>query len=193
MSERDENQHDGLDRHDNAPGMTDLPDDVIKTCLSFVGPGYYRLVAGTCKRFREQYSFPKETTWNNAAASVSCARFCLADNEKKTAALSRLQFLDMLQQEAVQMGQLDVLKWSLEKHGCACAFTHFALAGSGGHLHVLQWAEENGMEWYSEYLWVSAAQNGHTHILEWIHGFHYVPGDVASYALDMAVFLCLIG
>jgi hypothetical protein len=40
--ERDESQHDGLPRHDDALGTTDLP-DVIKACLSFVGRGNYRL------------------------------------------------------------------------------------------------------------------------------------------------------
>jgi hypothetical protein len=94
-----------------------LPDDVIKTCLSFVGPGHYRLVAGTCKRFGKHYSFPKETKWRNAAASVSCAEFCLEDNEKKTVeALSRKLFLWILQVGAARTGRLCVLKWALEEH-----------------------------------------------------------------------------
>jgi hypothetical protein len=59
--------------------ITNWPDDLLKACLSFVGPGNYLYVAETCHKLNEQYTFRKETTWKNAAISVSCAQLCLQD------------------------------------------------------------------------------------------------------------------
>lgn len=79
MSENKSNKRPRLD--DGASlCILDLPDVLIKACLSFVGPGHYLHIAGTCQKFQEQYSFPKETTWESAASSVSCAKLCLNDN-----------------------------------------------------------------------------------------------------------------
>jgi hypothetical protein len=161
--------------------LLDLPDVLIKSCLLFVGPGHYRQVAGACHAFQDQYSFPKETYWKSAAASVSCAKFCLAEHlEMEETSTERV--LVMLQREAARMGQVCVLQWAWKEHECECSRAHFYSAAHGGHLNVLQWANEKGMDWYSFALCWAAGLNGHVHVLDWIHRHHHVPEDAAGAA-----------
>jgi hypothetical protein len=52
--------------------ISSLPDAVLQDyCFSFVGPGHYRYVAGTCRRLKKVYS--ESSSWESAAASVSRA------------------------------------------------------------------------------------------------------------------------
>jgi len=72
--------------------IIDLPEEILALCLSFVGPGQYRYMAGTCHSFRDAHnseSFRKafnmergeqqRTTWVAVAVSIQCAQLCLED------------------------------------------------------------------------------------------------------------------
>ena len=56
--------------------------DLLHTIVVFIGAGNYRYIAGTCRAFKEVYDLAigdKNTTYNNAAASVPCAMLCLLE------------------------------------------------------------------------------------------------------------------
>jgi hypothetical protein len=83
-----------------------LPVEVLgHLFVTFLGPGHYRYVAGTCCAFAEAYGRVmndhngRKTTWESAAASVACARLCL--NEADMVVSIALP--------AAQIGQIDVI------------------------------------------------------------------------------------
>ena len=136
------NKHIRLFPKDEAPSsisfsITDLPDVLLQTCLSFVGPGHYRLfVAGTCHRFQDNYNFPVQTTWENAATSVSCATFCVHDHTL-TESMSSV-VLEELTHRAAYMGNVKVLQWALHEQSYAICVRGLIAAGRNGHVNVLE-------------------------------------------------------
>jgi hypothetical protein len=59
-----------------------LPPDILDKIVVFVGAGYYRYVAGTCREFKNAYERAnvfRKTTYKNAAASWSCANICIME------------------------------------------------------------------------------------------------------------------
>ena len=153
--------------------VTDLPDVLLQACLSFVGPGYYRFVAGTCHMFQENYNFPQRTTWKNAASSVPCANLCHHDKTTTEASRSR-DALKVLTHKAACMGNVKVLQWALDDHSFAVIERGFIGASECGHVNVLEWAQKKRMNWFSRELCEIAAINGQVGVLDWIHRHHPV-------------------
>lgn len=149
--------------------ITDLPDVLIKLCLAFVGPGHYRFVAGTCQQFQKQYSFPKETSQNCMAGSVSCARFMLEDSALLADPKEKDEVLGMLHRGASRTGNVQVLQWALDEYDSKASFEELSLAASGGHVKVLEWADKNGIQWLSYKLCERAAYHGQVDMLDWIY------------------------
>lgn len=119
--------------------IIDLPDDVLGHCFSFLGPGQYRYVAGTCPIFRDAYSrvgFPPRTTWDSAATSPSCVQLCIGENPNP-----------------------DDEYWNKSV---------FKAAGGGGHVETLEWAAENGIPWLPLIVVEHAAKCGQVAVLEWV-------------------------
>jgi len=77
--------------------IIDLPEEVLALCLSFVGPGQYRYMAGTCHSFRDAHNSEsfrqafnmeegaeqQKTTWDSAAASIQCVQLCSRERMKR--------------------------------------------------------------------------------------------------------------
>ena len=172
-----------------------VSNDELKHIFGFVGEMQFRFVACTSDRFHEVYletvDTEKETSIENAAASVSCAKLFLgAENPDGNTRAKRLFFL------AARDGQLEVLKWGQntgyklklilgQKEITNAALNgHFKVvkylrklhirwntrtcekAAENGHLNVLQWTRANGCPW-DESTCTSAAANGHLYVLKW--------------------------
>lgn len=157
--------------------ISDLPDAVLRHCLTFVGKGYFRLIAGTNRQFREAYSitrddeegtgFGRKTTWKEAALSVSCAELCFEDWKENTEEEKR-NALEKLSLEASGMGRIDVLEWARSK-GFEFTPRVFEVAAKHGHVCVIKWAKELYLDWFSEFVLLYAARNGHVSIFEFAH------------------------
>jgi len=109
--------------------IIDLPQELLVYCLSFVGPGHYRYVAGTCHSFRDvcdSESFrgvhnmdegeQKRTTWDAAAASIPCVELCLEDLREMRQRVNVARFMANIARKAAKMGKKNVLKWLKERH-----------------------------------------------------------------------------
>lgn len=144
---------------------------LIKACLSFVGPGHYRYVAGTCRRFEKLYLFAKKTTWKSAASSVSCAKFVFYDNallqgERKT----KEEVFETLQNGAVRVGNVQVFQWIYDDYPFALNLEAFVAAGEGGYTRVLEWGRVKGYGLVLlRLICRNSAAKGHLSVVEWIH------------------------
>jgi hypothetical protein len=161
---------------DEAPPclVSGLPDHVLAKCFSFLGPGHYRFVGGTCHWFRDVYRATHgrdETTfWENVASS-SCAKQVFED----------LALLGIPQDEvarawaqissnAIMMGRIDVLQWGVD-NGHAFDPLIFTFVGQSGHVNVLQWAQISIIERSEEYMGLvaaEAARHGKIQLLDFI-------------------------
>ena len=83
---------------------------------------------------------------------------------------------------AALAGHLHIIQWARED-GCEWDLSTSLAAAEGGHLHVLQWLRENSCPWYSK-LFQEAAGCGHLHILQWLRESEqdnfYSSGDFES-------------
>lgn len=136
---------------------------------TFLGPGHYRFVAGTCRAFADAYGrvMPKQdgqkTTWDSAAASVSCAKLCLSEtNAVVGIALA-----------AAQNGQIDVVHLSYN-NGFHCCWEQylFSEAARFGQIKVFQYGLDHNLTWDNSGVAASAAKSGQVNVLEWMqcHG-----------------------
>ena len=83
------------------------------------------------------------------------------------------------------MGNVKVLEWA-HKKGHEPEATDFVDAAIHGQGAVLQWAEENNIDWFSDILLDHAILNGHVCILEWIHSTERVfPVSAAAMAASV--------
>jgi len=73
-------------------------------------------------------------------------------------------------------GHLHIIQWARED-GCDWNLSTSLAAAEGGHLHVLQWLRENGCPWHSKIFRI-AAGCGHLHILQWLLESNH--DDIAS-------------
>jgi hypothetical protein len=148
---------------DDAPPclVASLPDHVLSKCFSFLGDGHYRFVSGTCRWFRdvysEKYGENKTTFWENVI-SVACANLVFEDykllekpQDEVKLAMGEINF------NAVRIGKVDMLQWSLE-NGYAWNDITISWVGESGHaVKVLEWAESSNVEWLSGALIAHAA------------------------------------
>jgi len=80
--------------------------------------------------------------------------------------------------EAAEAGHLHVLIWAKEIGLDITQICYFA--ARGGKLHVLQWARDNACEW-NEGTCAFAAAGGHLHVLQWAMQ-HGCPWDESTHA-----------
>jgi len=161
--------------------INDLPEEILALCLSFVGPGQYRYVAGTCHSFRDAHNsepfrktFNKEegehqkTTWDAVVASIHCAELCLEDKGELQPRMYEVPFVEMITAKAAAGGQVTVLKWLQTQNLLGALDTDMCrIAASNGHLSVLKWLHENDCPW-NEQACALAAWNGHLAVLKWL-------------------------
>jgi hypothetical protein len=153
--------------------ITDLiPFEVLREILiTFLGPGHYRYVAGTCRTFRNAHKNNNDaisttvttTTWESAAACVSCAKLCLKE--------VNYYHLHDIAWEAARTGQMDVIQWTCTQGYCF-EKRLFEQAALCGQLKVLEWAHDKNIVWDYAFVADCAASAGHVKVLEWMrmHG-----------------------
>jgi WD40 repeat protein len=84
---------------------------------------------------------------------------------------------------AASNGHLDVLKW-IHDNGVEMAAIVSEAAARGGHLDVLKWIHDNGGELTARAA-ASAARGGHLDVLKWIHANG---GELTAYAAESAAY-----
>ena len=66
--------------------LLSLPNEILQSCISFVGNGHYQFVGSICNRINEIYAHGDEdmklTFWSNVAVSRNLAELCLKDHQK---------------------------------------------------------------------------------------------------------------
>jgi hypothetical protein len=67
--------------------LLSLPNEILQSCISFVGKGHYRFVGSICKRINKIYAKNEDedmklTFWSNVAVSRSLRELCLKDHQK---------------------------------------------------------------------------------------------------------------
>jgi len=179
---------------ESCPPIYGLSSDLLGLCFSMVGNETFRFVAGTSKRFCNEYldTFrgEKTTSLSSTAESESRVKLYLAEVDnpesryyevfRKAAIDGRLNVLQSAQgsgydlktilderviADAAGKGRLDVIKY-LRNLAISWDADTCNLAASNGHLDVLKWARTNGCPW-NEDTCCYAAQNGHLEVLKW--------------------------
>ncbi|GFH46249.1 hypothetical protein CTEN210_02723 [Chaetoceros tenuissimus] len=86
--------------------LLSLPDEVLSSCISYVGKGQYGAVALASKKLNEIYigEFGRETAYLEIATSVNLAKHCLSELCKN------LQEKDGILKAAAVNGNLDILR-----------------------------------------------------------------------------------
>jgi hypothetical protein len=88
--------------------LLDLPDDLLSVCMSFVGPGHYLNLAGTCRRFRQAYeqcnSDNFSSRWETIVSSENNLLLFAEETEKDLTS-------DMFAYWAAYFGRLEILQW----------------------------------------------------------------------------------
>jgi hypothetical protein len=121
---------------------------LLHKIVVFIGADNYRYITGTCCAFKEVYDHEigdKNTTYNNAVASVPCATLCVME-----AGLAyKFSFLQMnaeakaekaISSVAGQRGNIAILDWYLMRGAVdsepylSCALEEVT---KNGHIHVL--------------------------------------------------------
>ncbi|GFH57004.1 hypothetical protein CTEN210_13480 [Chaetoceros tenuissimus] len=168
-----------------------IPDEILKSCFSFVGRGNFLLVAPVSKKFHHMYktifkgdyeSFSKSDKWHThystAATSVSTAKYCL------DIIRCRDWYFDYPNQifvEAAYKGKTDILKLSRDLHTFSCFWDvddddeigllrrPIERIAKFGHLNVLQFLKDNfNLHFALPMASRGAAFGGHIHILKWL-------------------------
>ena len=71
---------------------------------------------------------------------------------------------------AARAGHLHIIQWARED-GCPWNLSTSLAAAEAGHLHILQWLQENDCPWHTK-ICRTAAERGHLHILQWLRESH---------------------
>ncbi|KAL6070251.1 Ankyrin repeat domain containing protein [Balamuthia mandrillaris] len=150
-----------------APGLPtiyDLPAEMLAAILSMLPCGMAAVAARTCKRWFS--CFPQEGeedkrhffTASTACASVNMLKWSLRNG----------YFVDQRScAKVAAMGNLFTLQWLRCTQDCPWDGQTCEQAAFHGHLHVLQWALEQGCPW-SPCAFAMAARQGHLQVLRWV-------------------------
>jgi len=89
----------------------DIPIEVLRLCLAFLGTGYFRFIGGTCRTFREGYLSMNSivdttTTAKNIVSSVSCAELYLQE------AGTDIKRIRVILDGAAAYGRVEILEWA---------------------------------------------------------------------------------
>ena len=156
--------------------LLDLPADLLGTCLAFVGSGYYRYVAGTCRAFRDasnnRRGEEQTTTWSVAASSISCAKVCLEDKKYETLRRKKRTVRSIVL-AAGKTGKVNVLEWVRKQNYPYCGAKLISTlacneACKHGQVTVLQWAHEKDLDWTSYDQGRFACESGHVDVLDFL-------------------------
>lgn len=165
-----------------------MPDEILKSCLSFVGKGSFLLVAPVSKKFRHVYktTFKGDhrdewlTSYSKATITVSTAKYCLdvASKKDKWCYSPREKRVKIFVQAAYK-GQIETLKlaqhldissfWDEDEDMRLLLRRPIERIAKIGHLNVLQFLHDNfNMHFALPMASRGAAFGGHIHILKWL-------------------------
>lgn len=182
--------------------ILDLPEVLLGHCLLFVPQEEYRFTAGVCTAFRDacngRENEEKKTTWDAVASSTRHAEFCLVDEERRrqdfndddttrrnrTKPLDQVFILKKIAVSAARTANTDMVEWASSRSLNSSGFDNddwqnevFAAAVEKGQIRVLEWAQENAIDWYSNELLVSAAEFGCIRVLDYLWEFLQAHGN----------------
>ncbi|GFH59795.1 hypothetical protein CTEN210_16271 [Chaetoceros tenuissimus] len=170
-----------------------LPDEVLQNCLSYVGRGYYGLVALASKKLYKAYKikFGNETAFLEMATTVKIANYCINELCRM-----RKEKDEMLRAAAVN-GNLDILRYAvrsgldlfplvemkketLYENEYDWGYSHYD-EDKHGHLEVLVLEaiaidvyftdeDEKQTNWSGKTVKLSKlVERGHLHVLQFLH------------------------
>lgn len=161
----------------------DLPLEVLKLCLSFVGSEDYRFIAIVSHMFREGY---RElcvhccvTSMKNVVSSIPRVKIFLME-------VNGINVLERVVKAAAGEGQLDILKWTKNEdtlHRCGSIAT--SEASKFGHLDVIKWLyKKNYIDGiHGGILCSGASEGGYLNVLKWWEGADAVGFDLDDYGV----------
>lgn len=153
-----------------------LPDELLDIIFSFIGPGYYRYIAGTSRRFRNVYSnertrASKETIWSATGVSLRCIQVMIQDCKLlQKQALHVKVILYTVSVAAAKDGNVGVLEWA-RQNGLVFLGLHFRIVGENDHVNVLKWINKIEASWEYFCLIEGAAKAGNVNIFDWIMSY----------------------
>lgn len=165
-----------------------LPDEILKTCISFVGQGNFLLVAPVSKKFHHTYKkiFKGEydewrTYYSVAASNVSTSKYCLdiMKGYKDSSCYSHRENMAKFFVQAAYKSQIDTLKlahhrdisyfWNEDNEIQSLLRRPIEKIAELGHLNVLQFLHDNfNMRFALPMASRGAALGGQIHILKWL-------------------------
>lgn len=98
-------------REEETVPLYSLPDEVLQNCLSYVGKGYFGIVALASKKLRKAYivGFGKETKYLEMATSIKLVNLCLSTLCKTS------EEKDEILKAAAVNGHLDILRYAVSE------------------------------------------------------------------------------
>jgi Ankyrin repeats (many copies) len=145
-------------------------ESVLKHILSFVGDKQYRFIAGVNHTFHDAYSalHPSKETYCNAS-TMKHMMFCY--NE-----IAQDKRMSLFGSAAIH-GNIEALQYLHSKGWCKLEFFFISMPASrmvvkNGHLNVLKWAHQNGLEmrWINYIIY--AATYGNITMIQWLYTNH---------------------
>jgi len=162
----------------------DLPLEVLKLCLSFVGSEDYRFIAIVSHMFREGY---RElyvhccvTSMKNVVSSIPRVKIFVKEAKG-------IHVLERVIKAAAGEGQLDILKWTNKDTLLGCGSIATFEASKFGHLDVIKWLYKKNfiVIVHGRDLCTGASEGGFLNILKW-----WVGADKLGFALDDYGVIC---
>ncbi|GFH57003.1 hypothetical protein CTEN210_13479 [Chaetoceros tenuissimus] len=171
-----------------------MPDELLKSCFSYVGKGSFLLVAPVSKKFHHMYKtlfkgdydrFNKASKWHTfystAATDLSTAKYCLdVVGCKETREYYKRDIMAKIFVQAAYKGQIDIIKladhldfsyfWNKEFDSILRLLRRpIEKIAELGHLNVLKFLHENfNMHFALPMASRGAAFGGQIHILKWL-------------------------
>lgn len=169
----------------NSTMIEQLPEELLKETLAFVGPYTYLTVALVSQRFRKVYlqsttsdgrdtAFSRKTSIKLMATKPTLIEFCM-DDHKHCSDQEKRVLAEKLACCAGIIGQMDTLHYLYDTLGFV-PLKYSALEKTivAGHFEVVQFVYTNGLEQYRDtsllfFCACHAAANGRIDILQWIN------------------------
>jgi len=157
-------------------GLNGLPNELKRCIFSFLGPHYYRYVAGTCRDFRAIYSNMHGNTTSIWETTVSFPRaeLLLEDERAKERKSTLMRRFNLAYWIFVDSRQTKEGKWTFRRALIQrrFRFAHQFLLCSAmcGRISIKMFklAEEKNFCWYSPTHLYDAAYYGQVHLLKWM-------------------------
>ncbi|KAL6041322.1 Ankyrin repeat-containing domain [Balamuthia mandrillaris] len=165
MQEQERTEECQDERHPQGCAMEEsLPPELLSHILGMLPKGMVAIAALTCKRWFSCSPSPLRLLLD---VETVCGEATLLRWALENGCPSRT----FLYEAAAKQGQLQIMKWLKEEHGCPYKWARTSQvcshAARSGNLEMLQWAMDNGFYWEAS-TFDEAAAEGHLSLLQWV-------------------------